>query len=415
MPADTKQRVHLVVALCCGLLQTLSPAAGAATLQEGLALKQQQKLAEAAAVFAAVVRQAPGDLEAREQLATVEGWLGRYDDSITSWSALLFSAPQSPNARGWQIGRARIRYWKGEHALARTELDAVLAQAPQDADALRLAGDVALAQGQRADASGYYQRALALAPTDEELKLKLTHTEAPPRFRLDLGGELDGFSKVTVNSPPAGRGVEGGWFAQAGYRATEDLTVGAGFEELRWFGYQDHRVNAVADLRVTPDLLLSVRGALTPSNHFLAAWEAGAGAELRFTGGFTGLLGLKHLSYTGNEVTLLQPGVRFESGRGSLQVQAIAALSSQNDPAAAGIVRFGWAFADSLSTWLGGSYGSEALSTPAGTSFANVTAGFTGLAWTVCSGFGLRLDVTYELRDNAYRKFSSALGFTFKL
>ena len=67
MPAGTTKHVHLLAALFCGLLQTLSAAAGAATLQEGLALKQQQKLAEAAAVFAEVVRQAPGDLEAREQ------------------------------------------------------------------------------------------------------------------------------------------------------------------------------------------------------------------------------------------------------------------------------------------------------------------------------------------------------------
>ncbi len=400
----------LVLLVCAGPL-----AAQAATLQEGLALKRQEKLPAAAEVFAALVKENPADLEAQEQLAIVQGWLGRYDDSIASWSALLAQAPRSPNARGWEIGRARIRYWKGDHAKARAELDAVLGAAPADGDALGLAGDVALAQGDRDAARGYYQRALALAPADAALLTKVARTAAPPRLRLDLGGEFDGYGKYSATSPSAGRGVEGSWFGQAGYQLFSDLTLGAGFEELRWFGFIDHRVNAVADLRLSPELLLSARAALTPSNHFLAAWEAGAGAELKLSGPFTALFAVKHSSYPGNEVTLLQPGARFESGPFSVQAQAIVALSSQGDPTGAGIVRLGWAFGDSVSTWLGASYGKEALSTPAGTTFALVTAAFTGLSWALTPAFGLRLDLGYERREEAYQKESGALGFTFKL
>ena len=385
--------------------------AAAATLEEGLALKRQEKLAEAAAVFAELVRARPGDAAALEQLATVQGWLGQHDEAIATWSRLIALAPKEPS---FQLGRARVRYWKGALAQARAELELILQGAPKDLDALLLAGDVALAQGDRDGARDRYQRAQEHAPGDAAIAGKLARTQAAPRFRLDLGGELDGFGDYDA-AHPSSRGLEGGWFLQLGARISDDLTVGAGVEELRWFGQRDRRLNLVVDLRLSPDLLLSARGAFTPSHHFLAAWEAGAGAELRVSGPWTALFAAKHLSYADNEVTLLQPGARFESGPFSAQGQAVVALASQGDPTGAGILRLGWAFGDELSTWLGGSYGKEALSTTTGTSFALVGAAFTGVSWALSPGFGLRLDLGYERRQDAHQKYSGALGLTFKI
>ena len=338
----------------------------------------------------------------------MQGWLGRHDDAIATWTRLVALSPQVPS---FQVGRARVRYWKGALPEARAELDLLLLRVPDDLEALLLAGDVALAQGDRQGAQSRYRHALELAPTDAAVAAKLARTAPPPRFRVDLGGELDGYSDYNP-AHPSNRGLEGGLFAQLGVRATDDLSLGAGVEELRWFGFVDHRLNLVGDLRVSEGLLLSARVAATPSNRFLAAWEAGAGAELHLAGPVTALAAVKHLSYSGNEVTLLQPGARFESGPFSAQAQAVIALASQGDPTGAGIVRLGWALGDAVSTWLGGSYGKEALSTPAGTTFALVTAVFTGASWRVCPGFGVRLDLGYERRQDAYQKVSGALGLT---
>ena len=404
--------VLLALAAAAPAAVCLAPApAVAATLEEGLALKKQEKLAEAAAVFEGLVRARPDHAAALEQLAIVQGWLGQHDAAIATWTRLIALAPKELS---FQVGRSRVRYWKGELAGARAEVEAVLVRAPKDVDALLLAGDVALAQGERDDARDRYQRARELAPGDAAIEAKLAHTQAPPRFRIDLGGELDGFSDFD-DAHQSNRGVEGGLFAQLGVRATDDLTLGAGVEELRWFGFTDHRGNLTGDLRLSPGLLLSARVAATPSNKFLAAWEAGAGVELRVEGPWTALAAARHLSYTGNEVTLLQPGARFESGPFSAQLQGVIALASQGDPTGAGILRLGWSFGDAVSSWLGGSYGKEALSTPAGTSFALVAAAFTGLAWSIVPEFGVRLDLGYERRQDAYQKVSGALGLTFKL
>ena len=416
-PAAPRRPAHLLrlaalLSLGAACLAASSAAAAtAATLEEGIALKNQQKLAEAAVVFAELVRAQPRDTKALEQLAIVQGWLGQHDAALASWGALVALEPQTVY---FQVGRARVRYWKGELQLAREGLEAVLRKSPADADALLLAGDVALAQRDYDAARGFYLRAQALAPADASIEGRLGRAQTPARFRLDVGGEFDGFSRYD-DAHLSGRGSEGGWFGQLGFKATDSLTVGAGFEELRWFGFTDHRVNLVADLLATPDLLLSGRAALTPSNHFLAAWELGAGAELRVAQPWTALFAVKHLSYTGNEVTLIQPGARLETGQFSAQLQGIIALSSNGDPAGAGILRFGWAFSDAVAAWLGGSYGKEALSTPLGTSFALVTAAFTGLSWSISSGFGVRIDLGYERRQDAHQKVSAALGLTFKL
>jgi len=79
----------LVLALAAG-------AARAASFEEGLALKKQEKLAEAEAVFAEIVREQPTDAAALAQWATLLGWLGRFDDSIAAWGRALAEKPDEP-------------------------------------------------------------------------------------------------------------------------------------------------------------------------------------------------------------------------------------------------------------------------------------------------------------------------------
>ena len=114
-----------------------------ATFEEGLALKKQEKLAEAERVFAEVVRDQPTDAAALEQWATLLGWLGRFDDSITAWRRALAQKPEDPDYR---MGLARAEYWKGELAPARRRVEALLLASPGNTDALILAGDICAAQ-----------------------------------------------------------------------------------------------------------------------------------------------------------------------------------------------------------------------------------------------------------------------------
>src|SRR5512143_1834235 len=90
--------------------------AAAATLDEGVALKQQNRLAEAESVLAEVVREHPDDPKALGEWATVLGWLGRFDDSIAAWSRALAKKPGDPDAA---LALARVEYWKGDLGAAR--------------------------------------------------------------------------------------------------------------------------------------------------------------------------------------------------------------------------------------------------------------------------------------------------------
>ena len=147
----------------------LAGAGTAATLPEGLALKKQGKHAEAAKVFEALVKKNPKDVESLEQLATLQGWLNRYDESIATWKRALALKPKN---RDYRVGLARVLYWKHEFKDSLRELDAVLEAKEDDLEALILEGDVYLADGKAAAARKSYRSAQELAPDDAELAKK---------------------------------------------------------------------------------------------------------------------------------------------------------------------------------------------------------------------------------------------------
>lgn len=128
---------------------------------DGLALKKQEKFAEAAGVFASLVKQDPRDEAALSQLATLLGWLGRYDESIAAWRRALEVEPNDPDAA---IGLARVHYWKGELQPARAVLATLLSKSPANLDALLLCGDISTAAHDAAGAHDCYLGAKALDP-----------------------------------------------------------------------------------------------------------------------------------------------------------------------------------------------------------------------------------------------------------
>ena len=103
---------------------------GGADFQKGIELKNAGKHADAAREFQELVRRNPRDADSLEQLATLQGWLGRYPDSIATWGAALALSPRNSDYR---TGLARVLYWHGETARALKELDRVLADHPNNA------------------------------------------------------------------------------------------------------------------------------------------------------------------------------------------------------------------------------------------------------------------------------------------
>ena len=363
-----------------------------ASFADGLALKQQQKFAEAATVFAGLVKENPQDGKALAQWATLLGWLGRYDDSISAWRRALDLKPGDPDAA---IGLSRVQYWKGDLPAARAGLAAVLRRTPADPDALLLCGDTSLAAHDTPAARDCYRRARAVSPPSQELDAKLARLEPRPR-RFDAGGTVDRYDK-------AERGTEGSFFAQGSVQASEALVISAGYEQLRQFGFVDHRANATSYLRAGDDLLLSARLAVSPSASTIANWELGGSAELRLAPWAAALVSLRHLDFSNNGVTLFGPGVRLDRGPLSLLLQGGLVYSTTTALAGYGSAKLEYAVSDPVSVYAGFSRGAETQLRLSAATTDDLTA---GVLWQIDPALGVRLDYTHDVREGAYRRNS---------
>ena len=157
----------------------------AASYEEGLRLKSQQQLARAAVVFAEVAAREPSNALAREQLAVVLGWQNRFPESIAAWREAITLAPTKPD---YHVGLARVQYWSADRAAALRSLDTALGIAPDNVEALKLKGDVLMADHDPLGARTAYQQAQQLDPHDAELETRIARAVAPLLWRLDAGG-----------------------------------------------------------------------------------------------------------------------------------------------------------------------------------------------------------------------------------
>ena len=368
-----------------------------ASFEDGLALKRQEKFAEAATVFAGLVQENPRDGKALAQWATLLGWLGQYDASISAWRRAVDLKPDDPDAA---IGLSRVQYWKGELPAARAQIAAVLQRAPGNLEALVLCGDTALAAHDFPAARDCYLRARAASPDPRDLDLKLARLQ-PPSRRVDAGGTIDRYDTA--------RGREGSFFAQASVQASEALVLSAGYEQLRQFGFVDHRINATGYLRASDDLLLSARLAVSPDAKTIANWELAGNAELRLASFATALFGARHPDFSNNGVTLFGPGARLDWGSFTLAVQAGAVYSTASALSGYGQARLEYAVTDPVHVYAGFSRGVETQLLLAAAATTDLTA---GVLWQVAPALGLRLDYTHEVRERTYTRDSLGSAVT---
>lgn len=148
-------------------------AGSTAKFEKALKLKKEGKHAPAAEAFAAIVSAEPKNVGALEQLATLQGWLGKHDAALATWRKALKLAPDNSDLR---LGLARVLYWKGDRKQALSELADVLDAQPESVEAWTLQGDIQLAADQVAAARKAYLKAKDLSPDDAELDKKLERT-----------------------------------------------------------------------------------------------------------------------------------------------------------------------------------------------------------------------------------------------
>ncbi|MBS2023503.1 MAG: YaiO family outer membrane beta-barrel protein, partial [Deltaproteobacteria bacterium] len=244
-------------------------------------------------------------------------------------------------------------------------------------------------------------------PSVAELQKKLdrlaTASGAPKTWRGDVGGALDSYNTT--------RGTEGMFFAQLGAQANGWLNVSAGVEQMRWFGATDTRLNAVAAFRLPGDVSASVRGAVTPSAHFLASWELWGTLDWQALKALNVALWVRHNEYAISSVTTFIPNFRVDVGQVFVSAQVAATLATGSDPTFSAAGKVGYQFTDAVSAYLGGAHGNEPMPPlPA----ADTTSGFAGVLWDLNATFGVRLDYAFEHRVDQYDKHTIGTGVTLR-
>ncbi len=386
----------------------------AADFQQGLRLKADNKLEAAATEFEGVLRQTPGDAKALEQLAIVQGWLGRYPNSIASWQGLLALEPRRDDAR---IGIARIQYWSKQWPAAINTLDDVLTRQPRSAEALTLKGDILLAQQMPEAARNAYQSALESGGDSSELQKKISRAVVPKRWRFDIGLGFDRYDNP--------RGRESSGFTQLGYAVSSTLNVYGRQELARQFGTNDSSLFAGAYWLVAPELLLFGETGYTPDANFRPESQFTAGMELLAGSYVQPLLTYRHANYAGTSAAILPgavsgsgsvktitPGVRLIfPGSGNLELRYAITANLDGSTTKVSQARLNLDAGDRWTPYLAYFSGNEALPPQAPAAFKVYVLGSTYL---LNDSWSLRADLSYEDRPSFYTRKSLAVGLSYR-
>lgn len=384
------------------LIGCLAETATATSFEEGLRLKNDQQLESAAAVFTEIVRRQANDLKALEQLAIVQGWLQRYDDSIATWRQALTLTPDQVDFR---IGLARVLYWKGEREAALVELNRALARDPDHIEALTLKGDVLMAQNAPASARRAYEQARVLAGTaaNPELDRKIAGAVPPRAWRLDVGGSYDHYDNA--------RGDENSLYTQLGYRLSPKLTLYGRYDRYDNFGTTDQGLAAGGYWLIQQRLLLNAEvGGTLDEVDFRPDTLAALYADLLLDGPLQPLLGLRHLRYDNGDVTTITPGLRLL--RSTAQLELRYSHTDNIDGGSTGVFSARASYdAGRYAPYLAYTVGEEALPPQA---LADIRIYGAGCVFNLSPTWGLRADYSYEDREDIYRHHALGLGLTYR-
>jgi YaiO family outer membrane protein len=390
-------KINLSVVVC--LLLAGAGAASAGEYQQGLAYKKDQKLPEAAEVFESLVRKNPRDADSLEQLATVQGWLGRNGDAIHNWERALTLRPNSLEDR---VGLARVCYWSGDYARALEEIGRILNKQPRNIDALVLQGDVLAASGEMRRARASYQAAQAISPRDPEIAKKLGRAVRPLSWRLDFGYVHDHFN----NS----RQEEFSAYTQLGYRFSERANIWARHDYLSQFGTVDHMTQIGGAYQARHDLLLLPSIGFTRKPHFRPTYQADMGAEYSIPQNVTLLLNLRYFKYTGGSVRMTIPGIRVQpTPWANLEYRYSFSHNTDATTTRMFSLRMNFLYEDRFAPYIGYAHGREDIPPQAS---ARVTYYSTGCVWNINARYSVRGDLTFEDRPLFYDHTSEGVGAT---
>jgi len=170
---------------------------GASNWQEEVRrYSQAQNWAAAMNIVDREIARAPEDMDVRAWRARVLAWSGKLAEAELEYQQILTAVTNDPD--NW-MGLATVYTREGRTREALRALDRAVQLDPKRADIHAARAAALRAVGDRAEAKVEYNQALALDPTDAEVRAGLLSLHSESRHELRLGVNADLFSFADAN------------------------------------------------------------------------------------------------------------------------------------------------------------------------------------------------------------------------
>jgi len=280
------------------LLASTAGTALAQTAAEAVQMADDGRDAEALAAFRQIAARNPNDLEARLWIARLHERMGNPDQAESVYRSVLLEDPASLDAA---LGVASTLLARDEIDETIELLEAIEERAPQNATLLALLGRAHRRAGRDARAIGYFERAAAIAPTDEH-RLGLENARLSYGHRIETRGFNEQFSGGTPDST--------GGDLTVNVRLSERLRVLGRGHAQRKFSVSEQRGGGGVEWRWRPSTTLRTHLLLGPGN--LVMPEGDFLGELDYTyGPAVWTATVRYFDFTGARTTFLSPGVAW--------------------------------------------------------------------------------------------------------
>lgn len=283
------------------LMLLLVSSAGTALAQdaaEAVQMANEGRNAEALAAFRQLAVANPNDLEARLWIARLHERMGHPDQAEPVYRSVLLEDPASLDAA---LGVAATQLAQDEVDEAIELLESIEERAPQNAALLALLGRGHRQAGRDARAIGYFERAVAIAPTGEH-RFRLENARLSYGHRIETRGFGEQFSGSTPDTT--------GGDLTVNYRLSERLRVVGRGQAQRKFSVSEQRGGGGLEWRwrrsttVRAQLLVGPDNRVMPEGDFLA--------ELDYTRGpAVWTATVRYFDFTGARTTFLSPAVAW--------------------------------------------------------------------------------------------------------
>lgn len=280
------------------LLYSSAGTALAQTAADAAQLADEGRDGEALAAFRQRAAQNPNDLEARLWIARLHERMGHPDQAESVYRSVLLEDPDNLEAA---LGVAATLLARDELDETIDLLEAIEERAPQNATLLSLLGRAHRRAGREAQAIGFFERVVAIAPTDEH-RFRLEDARLSYRHRIETRGFGEQFSGTTPDT-------RGGDLA-VNYRLSERLRVIGRGQAQRKFSVSEQRGGGGVEWRWRPATTLRAQLLVGPGNVVMP--EGDFLGEVDYTHGpAVWTASIRYFDFTGARTTFLSPAVAW--------------------------------------------------------------------------------------------------------